>query len=76
MNQKVKLKNPLVFNTTKEARDFRRGIVGEDLLDKTQSVEASKKIKVKLSINERSGTATDINAKALGQKLKYKQYTF
>jgi hypothetical protein len=37
------------------------------------SDEASKKIKVKLSINERSGTATDINAKALGKKLKYKQ---
>jgi hypothetical protein len=36
------------------------------------SDEASKKIKVKLSINERNGTATDIKAKALGQKLKYK----
>ncbi len=37
------------------------------------SDEASKKIKVKLSINEGSGTAMDINAKVLSQKLKYKQ---
>ena len=37
------------------------------------SVEASKKVKFKLKINEGNGNSTFISGKALGQKLKFKQ---
>ena len=40
----IELKNPLVFNTTKEARAFRRKTIGEELLNQSQSEEASLKM--------------------------------